>query len=174
MKFKYLLALAMLLPLYAVASEHATGEGGTDIVPRTVNFLIFAAILYYLIADKIKAFFADRTTGIAKQLTEIQEKLNSVKEEKEQAQKEAEEAKVKAKELVEVAKKEAVMLAEKIESDAKSEIEHLKRALQERMEIEEKKMTKEVVAEVIDEMFAKGKIALSNEEFVNIIKKKVA
>ncbi len=164
--------MAVLLPVLAFASEHA--EGGTDIVPRTVNFLIFAAILYYLIADKIKAFFRDRTGSIATQLTEIQEKLDRVKESKEEALKEAEEAKVKAKELVEIARKEAQMLAEKIEMSAKEEAEHMKKALAERMEIEEKKMTKSVVAEVIDEMFAAGKISLSNDDFVNIIRKKVA
>lgn len=173
LKLKQILAVVALLPLFAVASEHAA-EGGTDIVARTVNFLIFAAIIYYLIADKVKAFFRERTSGIAKQLTEVEEKLGAIKAEKEAALKEAEEAKTKAKELIEIAKKEAVALSEKIEEDAKSEIEHLKKALEERMEIEEKKMTKGVVAEVIDEMFTSGKVSLSNEEFVNIIKKKVA
>ena len=173
MKYLYLL-IAMLLPVLAVASEGAGAEGGTDIVARTVNFLIFAAILYYLIADKIKAFFSDRTTSVAQELTEIEEKLNSVKTAKEEAVKEAKEAKEKAAELVEIAKKEAQMLAQKIENDTKSEIEHLKKALAERMEIEEKKMTKEVVSEVIDEMFGAGKVTLSNDDFVKIIKKKVA
>ena len=173
MKYKYLL-IAMLLPVLAMASEGAGAEGGTDIVARTVNFLIFAAILYYLIADKIKAFFSDRTTSVANELTEIEEKLNSVKTAKEEALKEAKEAKEKAAELLEIAKKEAQMLAQKIEADAEIEVEHLKKALSERMEIEEKKMTKEVVSEVIDEMFGSGKVALSNDDFIQIIKKKVA
>ncbi len=174
MKFKYLSIAMLLLPLFAVASESAAAEGGTDIVARTVNFLIFAAILYYLIADKVKAFFADRTKSIAKELTEIEEKLNSIKASKEEAQKEAKEAKEKAVELVEIAKKEAQLLAQKIEADTQSEIEHLKKALSERKEIEEKKMTKEVVSEVINEMFESGKVSLSNDDLVNIIKKKVA
>jgi len=173
LKFKYLLLTLTLLPVFAFASE-AAAEHGTDIVPRTVNFLIFAAIIYYLIADKIKAFFADRTTGIANQLTAIQEKLNSVRESKEKALKEMEEAKVKAEDLIETAKKEAVLLSEKIEKDAETEIEHLKHALKERMEIEEKKMTKEVVAEVVEEIFQGDKVKLSNEDFIQIIKKKVA
>jgi len=173
LKLKYLMMTLTLLPLAAAASEHAA-EGGTDIVARSINFLIFAAILYYLIADKIKAWFAERRTGIANQLTEIEEKLNSVKEEKELALKEAEAAKQKAVELIEIAKKEAEALEAKIESDAKREAEQLKKSLQERMDIEEKKMAKSVVSEVIDEMFESGKIALSNEDFVNIIKKKVA
>jgi len=171
LKFRYL--LLMLLPALAFASE-AAAEGGTDIVPRTINFLIFAAIIYYLIADKIKAFFHGRTNSIANRLTEIQDKLNSVRESKEEAVKEAEEAKTKAVDLVETAKKEAVLLAEKIEKDAESEIAHLKHAFEERMQIEEKKMTREVVSEVIDEIFQGDKLKLSNEDFIKIIKKKVA
>ncbi len=171
MKFRYL--LLMMLPALAFASE-AAGEGGTDIVPRTINFLIFAAIIYYLIADKIKDFFRNRTNHIANRLTEIQDKLNSVREYKEEAIKEAEEAKAKAADLVETAKKEAVLLAEKIEQDAESEIAHLKQAFEERIQIEEKMMTREVVADVIDEMFNDDKLKLSNEDFIKIIKKKVA
>ncbi len=171
MKFKYLFIL--LLPAIMFASNQEAHEG-TDIVARSVNFLIFAGILYYLIADKIKAFFKGRTKGIADQLTSIQDKLNSAKKAKEDALSEAKEADEKAKELVELAKKEAVLLSEKISKDAQSEIVHLEKALQERMEIEEKKMSKEVVSEVIDTLFADDKIKLSNDDFLNIIKKKVA
>ncbi len=171
MKFTYL--LLTLLPALAFASE-ASAEGGTDIVPRAINFLIFAAIIYYLIADKVKAFFTDRTNSIANRLTEIQDKLSSIRESKEEAVKEAEEAKVKAKDLVETAKKEAEMLSQKIEKDAESEIGHLKKSLEERMEIEEKKMAKEVVSEVIEKIFAGKGMQLSNEDFIRIIKKKVA
>ena len=171
MKFKYILLI--LVPVFAFASE-ATAEGGTDILPRAINFIIFAAIIYYLIADKIKAFFRDRTNGIANRLTEIQDKLKSVRESKEEALKEADEAKVKAVDLVETAKKEAALLSEKIAKDAESEILHLRQAFEERMQIEEKKMTREVVAEVIDEIFRDDKLKLSNEDFIKIIKKKVA
>ncbi len=171
MKRKYLLLL--LLPVIAFASG-AEAKEGTDIVERTINFLIFAGILYYLIADKIKAYFKGRTAEIANQLTSIQDMLNSSKEKKENALKEASEAKEKAKDLIEVAKKEAQMLSKKVEENTESEISYLKKALQERMEIEEKKMTKEVVSEVIDELFKENKISLSNDDFLNILKKKVA
>ncbi len=171
MKKKYLLLL--LLPVFSFASGEQTSEG-TDIVARTVNFLIFAGILYYLIADKITAFFKTRTADIANRLTSIQDMLNASKEKKEDALNEAAQAKEKAKELIEVAKKEALLLTKKVEEDTESEILYLKKALNERMEIEEKKMTKEVVSEVIDEMFKEDKISLSNEDFLNIIKKKVA
>jgi len=171
LKFKYLFIL--LLPAIVFASEGEAHEG-TDIMARSVNFIIFAGILYYLIADKIKAFFKGRTNQIASQLTNIQEQLNSAKKAKEDALSGVKEADEKAKELVELAQKEAVLLEEKIAKDAQSEISHLEKAFEERMQIEEKKMSKEVVSEVIDTLFAEGKIKLSNDDFLNIIKKKVA
>jgi F-type H+-transporting ATPase subunit b len=48
---KFLLFLAGVL---AFASE---GSGHTDIIPRTINFIIFVAILWYLVGDKVKRFF---------------------------------------------------------------------------------------------------------------------
>ena len=54
MKRILLLGLA-LVPVALFANE---GAKETDIVQRTVNFIIFAGILWYLLADKIKAFFA--------------------------------------------------------------------------------------------------------------------
>ena len=53
MKRILLLGLA-LVPVALLANE---GAVETDLVQRTVNFIIFAGILWYLIADKIKAFF---------------------------------------------------------------------------------------------------------------------
>ena len=62
MKRILLLGLA-LAPVALLANE---GAVETDIVQRTVNFIIFAGILWYLLADKIKAFFANRTVEGAK------------------------------------------------------------------------------------------------------------
>ena len=35
----------------------ASGAGDSDILARSINFVIFAAGMYYLIGDKVKAFF---------------------------------------------------------------------------------------------------------------------
>ncbi len=166
--------LALLAVPVVVSASGAEAEGGTDFWPRLVNFAIFAAILWYLIADKIKAFFVGRSEGIAAQLSTIQEKLKASKEEKEQAIKKAEEAKESAVSLVETAKKEAKILSEKIAKDLELEIAALKKAHAERQEAEEKKMAREVVNEVLEEMFQGKGVGLKNEDLLSIIKKKVA
>lgn len=83
MKKLLILGLA-LAPLALFASS----EGAeTDIVQRTVNFIIFAGILWYLLADKIKAFFADRTASIQAELDKVQDTLKASQDKVEDAAK---------------------------------------------------------------------------------------
>ena len=49
-----ILLLTLMMSTYALASG---GEGGTDIVQRTVNFLLFAGLIWYLVAEPAKKLF---------------------------------------------------------------------------------------------------------------------
>jgi F-type H+-transporting ATPase subunit b len=171
MGFKYILFLT--LPLLLSASEG--GEGGTDFWWRLFNFVIFASILYYLLADKIRGFFSDRENSIAKELSTVQEKLKEAKAKKEEAQNSVKSADDKAKEILEIARKEAQIAKEKITRDLESDKRNLEKSFNERVEIETKKMKQEVVNEVISEIFTTEEgSAVSNEDLLNIIKKRVA
>lgn len=64
MKLKYFLLI--LAPVILLGSD-AAAKAGTDIIPRTINFLIFASILYYLIADAAKNFYFGRKKFDCKQ-----------------------------------------------------------------------------------------------------------
>lgn len=172
MKLKYVLLL--LVPVAVFASGAVDGESKTDIVPRVINFVIFAAILYYLIAKPIKAYFTGRTDEIADRLSSIQDKLKESKAEKESALQSVKDADESAVDLISTAKKEAEILTAKIEENLKTDLVNLQKGHDERVAIEEKKMSKGVVEEVIEEMFEDGKIDLKNDDFLNIIKKKVA
>jgi len=155
----------------AYASE---GGGATDILPRTVNFLIFASILYYLLADFIKNYFKGRSASIATQLENVQAKLKEAKEEKERAQKELENAKKLAEEIVEVAKKEGAILSEKIKQNLEEELKVIEKIFKENCDLEERKMVRKVVKDILDETFEDKNIAINEKEFVNLIVKKVA
>ncbi len=172
MKLKYLIFL--VLPLSAMFASGGEGSGETDIVPRTVHFLIFAAILYWLLADKLRAFFNGRSDEIATRLSAAQEKVKAVKIEKEEALAKVESAKESAKSIIETAHKEAALLSDKISDNVDNEIRNLEKSSKDGMEVEEKKMQKEVVNEIIDQMFDKDAAQLSNDDFINIINKKVA
>ena len=166
------------LPLFLVpAVAFASGGGGSgeyDILPRAINFAIFFGILYYLIAEPAKAFYNDRLNGIAERLESIQQKLKESKAKKEEAVNHVEEAKANAKALVKTAKKEAEILSSKLAADLRFELENLDKSHNETIEIERRRMTRSVVAEVLDEMFEGDAIAIDRNEFVNIVLKKVA
>ena len=171
MKIKYLLFL--IVPAFAFASG-----GGDDVevdfVERTINFLIFFGILYYLIEEHVKNFFGGRIAGIAKELESIQVKLKESQAEKNSAIKSVEDAKKLAKEIVNTAKGEAKLLAQKIESDTVVELQILERAHTERVEIEERKMIREVVSEIVDDIFEDKSVSLNRDDFVNLVLKRAA
>lgn len=171
MKIKYFLLILAPVLLLASGGEES---GSTDIIPRTVNFLIFASILYYLVAEPAKQFYLGRKGDIANRLDSIQVKLRESHGKKELALSKVEEAKATAKVLVETAKKEAVILSEKIAMDLHVEIENLDKAFQDKTDIERRKMTRAVVSEILDEMFKEGSVSLDNDEIVKIVNKKVA
>ena len=102
MKKLLLIGLAALAPVALFAN---TEGAETDIVQRTVNFIIFAGILWYLLADKIKAYFAGRTASIQAELDKVQDSLKASKDRIEEANKKLEEAKALATEIVDGAQK---------------------------------------------------------------------
>ena len=71
------LGAVLLLAGVAAASEAAGGHGGIsaekmqDLLWRTVNFVVFAGILIYLVAKPAKNFFAQRTQDVATTLEEM-------------------------------------------------------------------------------------------------------
>lgn len=146
----------------------------TDFWPRLVNFVIFASLIYYLIANPVKNFFKNRKENIAVRLREIEEKLQEAKDAKKEAQERLDESVVKAEEIIADAKKEAVLLAKKISEANESELAVMEKQLQEKIELEERKSAKEVIGAVLNENITNDDIMLDETKVVDIISKKVA
>jgi len=146
----------------------------TDFLPRVFNFVIFASLLYYLIANPIKSFFKGRSSDIAGQLNEIEEKLQAAKDEKKEAQNRLKESEKKAEEILVDAKAEAVLLAEKIATANEEELVLLEKQLAEKIALEERKSAREVIDEVLSENITNDDIMLDEAKVVEIISKKVA
>lgn len=167
---KFLLIALAFAPLALFASE----GGETDIVARTLNFIIFAAILWYLLADKIKAYLASRTEKIQSELDKVEDTLKASKAKVEKANLKVEEAKKLALEIVEGAKVDTTSIKEKIAKNADSEIDGLNKHLNEKIEVETRKAKTQVVSEVLDELFADENLSLNQDDLANIVIKKVA
>jgi len=127
-------------------------DGGYDIVPRTINFIVFAAILYYFIANPIKNAYKGRIAGIAARLDNIEQKLKDSKAKKDDALRRVEEAKANAAGLVETARKEAVLISERIKEETRQEVANLEKSFQDQKEFEKRRMVKSVVGEILNEI----------------------
>jgi len=146
----------------------------TDFWPRVFNFVIFASLLYYLLANPIKNFFKGRTEGISAQLNEIEMKLQAAKDEKKEAQNRLEESENRAKEIIADAKAEAVILAEKIATTNENDLAILDKQFEEKIALEERKSAREAIDEILSDNITNDDIMLDEAKVVEIISKKVA
>jgi len=168
---KILLTMLVIAPIALLASD---SNVQTDILERTVNFFIFAAIIYYLLADKLKTFFGDRTKSIQADLDRVQELLKESDKKVSDAKQSIEDAKVVADELISSANSDIEAIKTKIEVAAEQEITYLEKSFDEKTDLETRKVKKEVVQIVLDQLLSDENIALSQEDLANIILKKVA
>jgi len=177
--------LALLSLLMVPAILLASGDGETtryfaqtgretDFWPRLVNFIIFASLLYYLIASPIKNFFVGRKEGIAGQLKEIENKLQAAKDEKKDAQARLDESGKKAEQIIKDAKKEATLLAEKIAEANENDLALMAKQLEEKIALEERKSAREAIDEILSENITNDDIMIDEAKVVDIISKKVA
>ncbi|PHS38515.1 MAG: F0F1 ATP synthase subunit B [Sulfurovum sp.] len=180
---KIVLLSLLVLPVILLASGAPEGEvtryfeqtgRENDFWPRLVNFIIFASLLYYLIANPIKNFFKGRSEGIATQLNEIEAKLQAAKDEKKEAQTRLDASSKKAEEIIEDAKKEAAYLAQKIVEENKNELVLMDKQFAEKMTSEERKAAREAIDEILNENITNDDIMISESKVVDIISKKVA
>lgn len=171
MKKLLLIGLAALAPVALFANS----EGAeTDIIQRTVNFIIFAGVLWYLLADKIKAFFADRTASIQAELDKVQDTLKASQDKVEEATKKLEEAKTLAAEIVTAAKADVDSVKKRVSDAVDAEIVNLEKAFDERIKVETSKTKRQIVSEVLDELLSSDNVSLTQDELANIVLKKVA
>ncbi|MCR6575875.1 F0F1 ATP synthase subunit B [Campylobacter insulaenigrae] len=164
--------LITIIPFYVFAAGDESGD--YDILPRTVNFILFVAILYYFIATPIKKFYNDRINKISSKMNEIQEKLIASKNLKLEMMKKLDLAKQESINAVALAKKEAEILASKIENETKTELSVLEKSFQEHKKYEIRKMEKEVINSVLEEVFKDDNSYLKQEDIINIMMKKAS
>lgn len=166
--------LLLLAPIFVFSATASGAERDYDIVARTINFVIFAGILYYLIAEPVKKAYKGRINSIAARLDAIQDKLRASKAQKDEVLKKVEDAKNSASGLLESTDKEIEILISKIEKDTQNELLLLQKSYEEQKDFEERKIVRSVVGEILDEVFAEDTLKIDQSEFVNLVLKKVS
>jgi len=167
-----ILVLVLMISTYALASE--AEHAGTDIVQRTVNFLLFAGLIWYLVGEPVKNFFAARSQGIADELKKVQEKLDESVTLKKEALAKISEAEKFAQELAENTKKENKILNDSIMQQCEADLESLVKQYATKKEFEQRNMVREVVENVISETLDQSSDIFEREAMANVILKKVA
>ena len=161
-----------MISTYALASE--VKEGGSDIVQRTVNFILFAGLVWYLVGEPIKNYFASRSQGIADELKKVQDKLDESIALKKDALAKISEAERFAQELAESSKKENKLIYDALMAQGETELETIAKQNLSKKEFEERKMVREVVEEIVTETLSQSAGSFDKEAMANVILKKVA
>ncbi len=164
--------LVLLLTLSTLAL--ASSAEGTDIVQRTVNFLLFIGLVWYLLAEPIKEYFSSRSQGIANELQRVQDKLNETITLKKEALSKISDAEKFAQELEISSKKENKIVNAKIMLQCEIELEILHKQYISLTEFEQRKMIRAVVENVLDEVLSQSNDSFDKKFMADVILKKVA
>ena len=161
-----------MMSTIALASnaEHA----GTDIVQRTVNFLLFAGLIWYLVAEPAKNYFASRSQAIEDEMQKIQDKLKESISLKKEAQAKITEAEKFAEQLVVSSKKENKILNDNIMTQCDVDLELLGKQQATSMDFEQRKMVRSVVEDTLSDVLGQTADSFDKEAMANVILKKVA
>lgn len=161
--------LILLSPLYATGLDISQ----TDIIERSLNFLLFAGILWYFLAKKLRSFLRSKSLEISKRLEEIQAQLKVSKENKKKLLKELEQAKEKAELIISDANKEAYTITQKYELQTKMDVENLIKNSKALMDLEVKKIKRELVESVFKDLRESKKASFNAQDCVNILKQRL-
>ncbi len=161
--------LILLSPLGATGLDISQ----TDIIERSLNFLLFVGILWYFLAKKLRSFLHAKSLEISKRLEEIQAQLKVSKENKKKLLKELEQAKEKAELIVSDANKEAYTITQKYELQTKIDVENLIKNSKALMDLEVKKIKRELVEGVFKDLRESKKVSFSSQDCVNILKQRL-
>jgi F-type H+-transporting ATPase subunit b len=161
-----------MISTYALASN--SEHSGTDIIQRTVNFMLFAGLVWYLIAEPVKNYFAARSKAIADDLKRVQERLNESIALKKDALVKISEAEKFAEELMKSAKKENKIINDNIMLQCDLELKTVAKQNKSLMESEQRNMVRNVVENIVKETLRQSSETFDKQAMANVLLKKVA
>lgn len=164
----------LMISTYALASGGSAQDAGTDIVQRTVNFALFAGLVWYLVAEPAKNYFAARSQAISDELKKVQDRLNESITLKKDALAKIEDAEKFAEELAVSSKKENKIINDNMMVQCETELENLVKQQNVLSDFEQRKMIRVVVEDIINEVLAQSSGSFDKEAMANVILKKVA
>ncbi len=166
--------IILLLLTVSTYTFAASSIEATDLVERTINFFIFIGLLWYFIADPIKAFFSGRSQGIADELQKVKDRLIESDNLKKNASSKVVEAEKFATNLVESSKKENKILNDNIMAQCEIDLANLISQQKILKDFEQRKMIRGVVENTVSSILLDTNSSFDQEAMANVILKKVA
>lgn len=166
--------LVTLLAVSTVALASNAEHASTDIIQRTVNFLLFAGLVWYLVAEPIKNYFNSRSQDISDELKKVQDKLSETISLKKEALAKISDAEKFAEELAISSKKENKIINDNIMAQCEVELESLTKQNESLKDFEQRKMVRTVVENTLNEVLTQSSDSFDKEAMANVILKKVA
>jgi len=166
--------LVTLLAMSTIALASSAEGGSTDIIQRTVNFILFAGLVWYLVAEPMKAYFNARSQGVADELKKVQDKLNETIALKKEALAKISDAEKYADALAISSKKENKVINDNIMVQCEVELENLAKQNISVTEFEQRKMVRSVVENVLNEVLSQSSDSFDKKAMADVILKKVA
>ena len=145
----------------------------SDIIERSINFLIFVIIMWYLVANKLFSMLKDRQMHMATRLNNIQNELLDSNLKKDEALKLLDQTKSKVQNILDTANREALVISSNMEKQCIADIETLNNIHRDLLKFEKSRIDKEVIADVIDQLFKDG-LHTSKDVYVDIITRRGA
>ena len=167
-----IIVLMLMISTIALASSAEHAE--TDIIQRTVNFLLFAGLIWYLVAEPAKNYFASRSQDIADEMQKVQDKLKESVTLKKEALSKISDAEKFAEDLVVSSKKENKIINDNIMVQCEVDLEILNKHQKNLMDFEQRKMVRNVVEDTLNEVLSQSGEDFDKEAMANVILKKVA
>ena len=169
-----ILVFMLMMSTYTLASGGNAGHTDTDIIQRTVNFLLFAGLIWYLVAEPAKSYFASRSQSIADEMKKVQDKLKETASLKKEAQAKVLVAEKFASDLVVSSKKENKIISDNILAQCETDMEIIAKQQASLMEFEQRKMVRSVVETILNDVLSQSDDSFDKETMANVILKKVA
>lgn len=163
-----------MMSTIALASSGNAENAGTDIVQRTVNFILFAGLIWYLVAEPVKNYFSSRSQEIADEMQKVQDRLKETIAQKKDALAKISDAEKFAEDLAVSSKKENKILNDNIMAQCDVDLEILGKQQATLLDFEQRKMVRAVIEETLDEVLSKSSDSFDKEAMANVILKKVA
>ncbi len=146
----FLFSLFMLTAAYASGGEGGhEGPSWLDFTWRAVNFIILAGVLYWLMAKKVRDFFAGRREGIRTALAQTETDREEAKKKFREYDAKLSKATGEIDEITRMIRDQGLAEKERIIEDARKAAEKIKEDTQARMEQEFNKASRELRIEAV-------------------------